>query len=328
MSEPSSSDIESSTFAKAKDSNKFLEVIKKAVNKPRELLKEVNNISVPTKKEDLYMVDASEREFQPEAYPNEPKGKMIERLFDFLKQRNMLPKPGFGAEYPSSWQYADIDSEQIMYGEKLPGGANSNIFYDEKTNELTHLWGKYPTEEVAKQNVHQMELYRRLDGKHPFFKFVREVPGGWTAEYFPNQGNLKEYLDNGGKLTKEQIEKAVDNLREMQNLAGEAHGDIVGRPDYVDGFNRMLIQKKLDTIEPYGFLEFNNILVGLNGELIIIDYAGHSNPSSVGGWNEVDRNNTKSNLFMHNELQFFSEGLHQILEKQQSKIPIEQTATV
>ena len=59
------------------------------------------------------------------------------------------------------------------------------------------------------QNEHQKNLYRENAGRHPWFTFKREFPGGWTQEVVPNQGNLADYLRNGGKLTTSQIERAA-----------------------------------------------------------------------------------------------------------------------
>lgn len=306
------------------------------------LLKKCNNltmeeldISIPTKKKDYYLVDASQqRKNNPENYPEQSKDQKIRQLFVFLKENNRLPKPGFSLDY-----FVDEDLQEFrkIYGERLVQGSKSEVYCDLKTNEATHLWKIIPierkvnitkladrekyiklSEKVAAQNVHQMELNKKLSGQHPFFSFVREVPGGWTEKYFPNQGNLKEYLANGGKLTQEQVEKAIKNLKEMQNLAREAHGDIVKRPDFVPDFNRGLMQQKFDSVERLGYINFENILVGVDGELIIRDFAGNSDPIRTGGWDENEGYNPKSAKFMSNELQFFSEGLNYILERQKS----------
>ncbi|MCE7898109.1 MAG: hypothetical protein DPW11_00175 [bacterium] len=158
-----------------------------------------------------------------------------------------------------------------------------------------------------------MEVYRDNAGKSPQFKFTREVPGGWVEPEIIHQGNLKEYLDGGGKLTASQVEKAIADLAEMHKLTGEAHGDIVKNPAYIPDFNRELMRKDLEAVKPYGFLNFQNILVSPEGDLILHDYAGNADPIPTGGWQEPASHDVYSEQFRQNELQFFSDGLRSLI---------------
>lgn len=265
--------------------------------------------TVPTKVEDTYLVDSTQTVERPKdwLWPTQTNDQVLDTLTARLKVSDEYPKPG--QEYMGySW-----DDKDFLFGKKLTRGAHNDIFIDQDKNQVTHLWRFTHDEKQLAQNKHQMEVYRDNAGKSSQFSFTREIPGGWIEPEIKHQGNLKEYLDRGGKLTLSQVEKAIANLAEMQKLTGEAHGDIVKNPTFIPDFNRDLMYKAFEAVKPYGYLNFQNILISPEGELILHDYAGNADPLATGGWQEPARHDVHHESFMSNELKFFEEGLKSLL---------------
>jgi len=262
--------------------------------------------TVPTKVEDTYLVDTTQKTEREKnwLWPNQSIDQIIDALTARLKKRNESPEPG--SQYLGySWE-----DKLLLFGKKIISGSSNDIYKNEQTNQVTHLW-RFESDKNRKiQNQHQMEVYKANAGKSPQFTFTREVPGGWMEPFIENVGDLKDYLTVGSKLTIEQVQQAVDDLKNMQALTQEAHGDLVKRPDFIHDWNYTSAYEKL---EDWGYLNYQNILVSPEGKLIIRDYAGNSDPSSIGGWEGPDRNNVKSEIYMANELKFFEEGLKSLL---------------
>ncbi len=234
--------------------------------------------------------------------------QLLDAITAELKNQSSSPEAGENFD----WTYKD---KMLLFGEKLTQGQNNVIYINRQTQQVTHLWRYTRDEKQKTQNQHQMEVYRDNAGKSPQFQFTREVPGGWMEPEIEHQGDLKDYIKKRGSLTTEQVEQAVSDLREMQRITGEAHGDLVKRKDFVADFNVDLIQRSYDDVEPYGYINYQNILVSPEGKIIIRDYAGNPDPTSIGGWDGQDRNNVRSKVYMENELQFFEEGLRSLLPK-------------
>lgn len=236
--------------------------------------------TVPVTIEDTYLVDTTQRNERPKSWlwPTQTPDEVLDTLTSRLIEQDEYPIPG-QAYRGYSW-----DDKDFLFGEKLCRGAHNDIYIDRDKGQVTHLWRFTRDEKQLDQNHHQMEVYRDNVGKSSQFQFIREVPGGWIEPEIKHQGNLKEYLDRGGTLTLSQVEKAVADLAEMHKITGEAHGDIVKNPAFIPDFNRELMHKALEAVEPYGYLNYQNILVSLEGELIMHDYAGDADPLGIGGW--------------------------------------------
>lgn len=262
--------------------------------------------TLPKKIEDTYLVDATEKTVREKdwQWPNQSLNQILDALTLWLKDNNKLPEPG--TQYLGyTWE-----NKQLLFGKKITSGNSNDIHHNLQTNQVTHLWQFSSKQEEKTQNDHQMKIYRENADKSPQFTFTREVPGGWMEPYIENVGDLKDYLTAGNNLTEEQVQKAVADLKHMQDLSHEAHGDLVKRADFVQFWNYRSAYEKL---EKYGYLNYQNIMVDPQGNLIIRDYAGNYNPSSIGGWEDQDRNNVKSPIYMANELRFFEEGLRSLL---------------
>ena len=200
-----------------------------------------------------------------------------------------------------------------LFGKEIYSGTNGHNFISEERKEFTKLWHETP--QSAKANEHQKELYKKLANQHKFFTFKREFPGGWTQEAFENTGNLDSFLKKGGLLQRVQIETAIAQLRQMQELAQEPHGDLVHPPELItDKFDSQMID-----LEYYDFdsllsiLGGVNILISPNNELIIPDFGGSDNMLKA-----IDEDGRRTQEFCDKELAYFKNILERIYQLQQT----------
>jgi hypothetical protein len=212
------------------------------------------------------------------------------------------PKPGYGYFYGSK-------DAQYLFGNRIKKGGNSKVYLSD-SNIITYLWGTHPpSTEQATQNSLQATLYEQLTNNNPldYFQFIRHIPGGWQGTYIPNQGNLAEYIESGGIITQSQIENAVNTLTTLHST-GYAHGDLLIDKSQLSDFGIESNRKYLGLTEPFGYLNYNNILITLDGRIVLVDAYGNPYPLPLA--NSTD---TTSAEFRSSELELFRQGLESLI---------------
>lgn len=304
-----------------KGKERLLRFLKKTEKSPREMLEKLNEF--PKAEADTHGGDVHPEKMAGDptpidkeivSYPLDVEGKTerLNAIRSKLEESGKVPEPGQSAFLSDAYTG---DDKEALFGQLLTSGKHNDIYIDRKNREVAHLWKITFLKEQQESNHHQMEVYRDNAGRHRFFQFTREVPGGWVEPEIIHQGNLKEYLDGGGKLTQSQVDQTITDLHEMQEIAQEAHGDIVKNPYFVREWNQWFLTKNLEEVKPYGYINYQNILVSPTGELIIRDFAGNADPFATGGWKDPEAHDPKSKPFMHYELKFFEEGLRSLISK-------------
>lgn len=258
----------------------------------------------------LFPDDTTTEKRESISIPPESKDTLFRNWEKYLLETGKIPKQdGHGVSI------VHIESAQDLLGNQVGRGSSGRAFIDQKDHTFSKLWEQIPEEGWPSRNVHQRELYKRLAGQHPWFTFRREFPGGWSQEAIDNQGNLEDFLRNKGQLTQEQAKQAHQLLSQAHSLAKEAHGDLVKHPDYLNPAGQMR-PRDLEQFKDFGYLNYKNILVALDGTLHIIDYAGNPDPFPLSGILDKDAKDPSSKVFKDTELARFKEGLDTIIEHQ------------
>jgi len=115
----------------------------------------------------------------------------------------------------------DLASNQ--YGELLGSGAFGQTYLDDSSNTVTKIF--FDSEYSA--NIAQIDFYRQYGGQYGIPGFIGEVPGGFQMEYIENSITLGEYIKRGGTFTADEVACAIGDLKQIQEMTGLAHGDIV-----------------------------------------------------------------------------------------------------
>lgn len=175
-----------------------------------------------------------------------------------------------------------------LYGREIARGSTCQVFLDSQRGVITKLFEQNLDRKQVDANSRQMQIYQENSGKHPFFTFLQEVPGGWQQTYFPNDGNLRDYLRNGGKLRPGELDQFVHDYEAMAQISQRAHGDIVKTSEGLDDWQRELLRKNLEAMQETGFINHEQVLVGKPDEngsrrLIILDWAGGGDPFPLNG---------------------------------------------
>lgn len=291
------------------EGSKFIEQV------GNKLARAITGFSLPTTPEqpsDYYLTDSTQKPEKPITVPADSKDTLFHNFTQFLRQVGKLPQPGHGIAI------TDIQDARLLFGQEITRGSSGKAFVDKQDHTFTKLWETNPSEKWANQNEHQKQLYRRLNGQHPYFTFRREFPGGWSQELLDNQGNLEERLKAGHQLTREQIAQAVTDLHQMQELAFEAHGDLVKNPTLITEAAAANLRKDLERCEPFGYLNPQNILISPDGKLIFPDYAGNPDIFPLSLPEDQSRYDPAASQCMANELDGLQKGLQTIMRNQQN----------
>lgn len=304
----------------------------KAIGKPRQVLEDlsvtpkepVGFSSEAEKPPGENEIDASEptgADQTMSAISNEDSGPKIEfdpyselTLDDVWRKYRELNIPhtrgqGLGTEEKLIYPGYVHRAKEKLFGKKIIKGSTSTVYIDPENGRVTKLFNFNVPDVEAASNARQMEIYERNAGKHPFLTFNGEVPGGWQQEYYPNDGNLKDYLEQGGMLKPEELEGLINDYNELLKITGLAHGDIVKHPDEINDFARELMRQSLEDVEETGYLNYQQILVGKPDEsgkrrLIILDWGGNSDPFPLAG-----STNPEDNAYIDREKMRFEEGV-------------------
>lgn len=254
---------------------------------------------------------------------SQTKGQLIDEIVDKAKSQGMDVFNGKGLLTLDQMRtlYGENQYQKIreLYGRQISRGTTANVFWDEESGTITKLFEQNLDNKQITANARQMQIYREGAGKHPFLTFIREVPGGWEQKYFPNDGNLREYLNSGGVLTDQMVQQAIEDVAQLAQITGQAHGDLIKSLDFLNSWQKELLRKNLETLEYTGFINHEQVLVGKRDEngnrrLVFIDWAGGGDPFPVRGTTDPT-----SPRFVEGEIEGLKKGLD-LVKKRQAEV--------
>lgn len=288
---------------------------RKSEEAPREVLEEVK--AAPKMEEEL-IHDAETQSTESEKTGGPASLEEVIRRAKELGVGTITGKGLSLAEKKALYGEEYLEVEKRLYGQKIAAGATSKILIDRENQFITKLFEPNLTDEQINANTKQVAMYREHQKEHPFLAYVREIPGGWQQEHFPNDGNLRDFISSGGKITQEMVEQAVENYIQLVQITGSAHGDLIKRPEFLGDWQREILRKQLEAAEYTGYINHEQILVGKpdkNGarRFIFIDWGGGGDPFPIKG--TQDPNDER---FKQGELEGLKTGLQTILDRQQT----------
>ena len=121
----------------------------------------------------------------------------------------------------SSWGYGYSSNSINNNLQEIGGGAYGDTYIDSNTGKLIKIY-KDPSHP---NNVLQMDLYKQFSDQAPFITHRGTLPdgSGFAQDYFSDTVPIKDFH---GKLTMEEFNQAIEDLRTMQNVTGVPHGDL------------------------------------------------------------------------------------------------------
>ena len=145
------------------------------------------------------------------------------------------------------------ETANAFYGNLVSDTKNFGITYvDKAKGVLTKLFKKSADPSAAKDNRTQVEFYQNNNGKHEFIQFRGLVGGGFQQTYFDNTVSLGEFTRSGGVLTVEMVNNFLAEMKKIQDITGQAHGDLLSvSGDHYEGTfgvhpSNVLVQKMAD----------------------------------------------------------------------------------
>lgn len=184
------------------------------------------------------------------------------------------------------------------FGEFLGEGVLGRTFVNQKDGVVVKIFKKgfwESGEPFDNSNLLQNELHKLHSGKAGMPKYLFEVTDEWGnligfgQEFVANSVTLSSYLKQGNKLTSEEIQDGIDQLRELHRLTGLPHGD-VAYPGFLNKGN-ILVQTLFD--------ENGNII---GRKIRFIDYFGNL-------YKTLDNNPRAVNDYRDKEVRFFKEHM-------------------
>ncbi len=191
---------------------------------------------------------------------------LFNNIFDFGQPTTALT-PATLRNPPATIDQAPITTG---YGRKIGEGANGVTYLDETTGVLTKVVKKtqsdYGNRLIEDSMIRQSQFMEKNGGQNgvPAFKgYIYDDSRniiGYKMEYVPGP-NLREFYASGGRLTQEEVNQAIIDLKATQNGIGGPHGDLVNG-DLVRGYQ----------------LNSGNVIVVTKPDgkhrLVFIDYTG------------------------------------------------------
>ncbi|MGA3291722.1 MAG: hypothetical protein ABSC49_01080 [Candidatus Microgenomates bacterium] len=209
----------------------------------------------------------------------------------------------------------DYFEKKRLYGDRIAKGSTAEVFLDRKTGIITKIFEPNLTEAQIKKNAEQIGIYKNNNGKQESLTFVREIPGGWQQKYLVNDGDILGLATSDQPpITDQEIDQAINDVIQLAEITGCAHGDLVKHPGEVGDWQRELLRKQFEVVEQTGYINFQNVLfrkeLGGTRKLLFLDWDGASDPITIGG--TVD---TKDKRFIEGEIKLFGDGLKNIQSK-------------
>jgi len=127
-------------------------------------------------------------------------------------------------------------------------GAYGTVYIDTQNGSAVKIFHPYVSQSslsITSVN-NEISFYEQYGGQAGIPKlkgFVYDAQNnliGYQQEFIPGQ-TLNDFYRSGGRLTQGQIDEAVNELKQIQNITGRAHGDLATKGK-VDNTNNIIIQ--------------------------------------------------------------------------------------